>query len=90
MRIGRVASATEPPNYELVSIIVVTCWGDVLSNAHLEIIGNIVVFRSGVSRHRFSLVRRRRLIVACFFEAVALWDILISRVRRHGVDVPSL
>jgi hypothetical protein len=56
MRIGRVASATEPPNYDCVSTVVRGLLEQSSFDAYLEIIGDIVIFGSGFARHRFSLV----------------------------------
>jgi hypothetical protein len=56
MRIGRVASATEPPNYDHVSTVVRELLEQFSFDAYLEIIGDIVIFGSGFARYRFSLV----------------------------------
>jgi hypothetical protein len=56
IRIGRVASATEPPNYDHVNTVVRELLEHFSFDAYLEIIGDIVIFGSGFARHRFSLV----------------------------------
>ena len=85
MRIGRVASATEPPNW-IVSAISCSSWLD--SESYLEVIRHVIIFASGSTKQvvvlaAFSLVRRRRLGVVGFVERVALRRSLVFGVCSH-------
>ena len=54
MRIGRVASATEPPNCEQVSKHA----NDHLErSSHFEVIGDVVIFASWGTKHRITGLR---------------------------------
>ena len=54
MRIGRVASATEPPNCEQVSEYANDNLG---SFSNFEVIGDVVIFASWGTKHRITGLR---------------------------------